>query len=79
MEVWSELTWHFLEVDECPEDPFPHVHTRAKLMGEQYFLLLITWIWPLAVIVPGLLLCKAVGGMARLVTKIGGGEKGKMC
>jgi len=32
--------------------PFPHVHTRAKLQGEMFVLELITWIWPLAVILP---------------------------
>lgn len=32
--------------------PFPHVHTRAKLQGEMWFLELITWIWPLGVILP---------------------------
>jgi len=32
--------------------PFPHVHTRAKLQGEMMFLDLITWIWPLAVLLP---------------------------
>lgn len=29
---------------------FPHVHTRAKLEGEMFFLRVITWIWPLAVL-----------------------------
>ena len=32
--------------------PFPHVHTRAKLQGEMYFLELVTWIWPLALLLP---------------------------
>jgi len=32
--------------------PFPHVHTRSKLQGEMYFLQMITWIWPLAIIIP---------------------------
>ena len=32
--------------------PFPHVHTRAKLLGEMYFLRLITWIWPLVFLLP---------------------------
>merc|ERR1740139_460550 len=32
--------------------PFPHVHTRAKLQGEMYFLELVTWIWPLAILLP---------------------------
>lgn len=32
--------------------PFPHVHTRAKLEGEMAFLRLITWIWPLAIVLP---------------------------
>lgn len=31
---------------------FPHVHTRAKLQGEMWFLELITWIWPLALFLP---------------------------
>jgi len=25
--------------------PFPHVHTRAKLEGEMFFLRLVTWVW----------------------------------
>ena len=29
---------------------FPHVHTRAKLEGEMFFLRVITWIWPLVVL-----------------------------
>merc|ERR1712238_349353 len=32
--------------------PFPHVHTKAKLQGEMFVLELITWIWPLAIILP---------------------------
>mmetsp|Transcript_17146 Transcript_17146/g.30805 ORF Transcript_17146/g.30805 Transcript_17146/m.30805 type:complete len:342 (+) Transcript_17146:219-1244(+) len=27
--------------------PFPHVHTRAKLEGEMFFLQMITWVWKL--------------------------------
>lgn len=59
-EGWKPLC-DFLEISNtsmggiCPEDgvvPFPHVHTRSKLQGEMYFLELITWVWPLAIIVP---------------------------
>jgi hypothetical protein len=59
-EGWKPLC-DFLEISTtsmggvCPEDgvvPFPHVHTRSKLQGEMYFLELITWIWPLAIIIP---------------------------
>jgi len=32
--------------------PFPHVHTRAKLQGEMDFLRMITWIWPLVIVIP---------------------------
>lgn len=43
-----------------PEDiPFPHVHTRIKLQGEMNFLHMITWVWPLAIIVP-LLIVKMI-------------------
>jgi hypothetical protein len=59
-EGWKPLC-DFLEISNtsmggiCPEDgvvPFPHVHTRFKLQGEMYFLELITWVWPLAIIIP---------------------------
>ena len=36
--------------------PFPHVHTRSILLGEMYFLRLITWIWPLAIILPNVVI-----------------------
>ena len=36
--------------------PFPHVHTRAKLDGEMRLLELVTFIWPLAFLVPMLVL-----------------------
>ena len=50
---WKPLC-EFLDIEEdkCPTEPFPHVHTRAKLEGEMFFLRMITWIWPLAIIVP---------------------------
>jgi len=32
--------------------PFPHVHTRAKLEGEMWFLRIITYIWPLFISLP---------------------------
>ncbi len=54
-EGWGPLC-EFLG-EPIPEGiPFPHVHTRAKLEGEMYFLRLITWIWPFAIIVPMILL-----------------------
>eukprot|EP00574_Skeletonema_japonicum_P002363 CAMPEP_0201724050 /NCGR_PEP_ID=MMETSP0593-20130828/7901_1 /ASSEMBLY_ACC=CAM_ASM_000672 /TAXON_ID=267983 /ORGANISM="Skeletonema japonicum, Strain CCMP2506" /LENGTH=324 /DNA_ID=CAMNT_0048215241 /DNA_START=157 /DNA_END=1131 /DNA_ORIENTATION=- len=50
---WAPIC-EFLEVQEsdCPTVPFPHVHTRARLEGEHFFLRMITFIWPLAVILP---------------------------
>lgn len=48
---------------------FPHVHTRAKLEGEMFFLSMITWIWPLvvlAIVIP--LLC-IVMALIRKFTK----------
>ena len=38
--------------------PFPHVHTRAKLQGEMNFLYMITWIWPLGIVLPMIVLAK---------------------
>jgi len=54
--------------------PFPHVHTRAKLEGEMYFLRLITWIWPLAFIIPLILF----GMLFRLIRTIKAGPKRPM-
>mmetsp|Transcript_24513 Transcript_24513/g.48941 ORF Transcript_24513/g.48941 Transcript_24513/m.48941 type:complete len:330 (+) Transcript_24513:307-1296(+) len=50
---WAPLC-DFLEIhkNNCPTVPFPHVHTRAKLEGEMFFLRMITFIWPLAIILP---------------------------
>lgn len=50
---WEPLC-EFLDIDEekCPKGNFPHVHTRAKLQGEMFFLKLITYIWPLSFILP---------------------------
>lgn len=50
---WAPIC-EFLEVQQsdCPTIPFPHVHTRAKLEGEMFFLRMITFIWPLAIILP---------------------------
>jgi len=48
---WEPLCT-FLDRPVPKDIPFPHVHTRAKLQGEMAFLELITWIWPLAVILP---------------------------
>mmetsp|Transcript_25072 Transcript_25072/g.35837 ORF Transcript_25072/g.35837 Transcript_25072/m.35837 type:complete len:280 (+) Transcript_25072:120-959(+) len=50
---WAPIC-EFLEVQQsdCPTVPFPHVHTRAKLEGEMFFLRMITFIWPLAIILP---------------------------
>jgi len=47
---WAPLC-EFLGTD-VPDVPFPHVHTRAKLQGEMYFLTLLTWTWRLAVTAP---------------------------
>ena len=35
---------------------FPHVHTRAKLQGEMFFLYLVTWVWPLIILLTLLVL-----------------------
>lgn len=48
---WEPLC-NFLDVPVPEGIPFPHVHTRAKLEGEMYFLVLVTWIWPLIFIIP---------------------------
>jgi len=48
---WEPLC-EFLGVSVPEGITFPHVHTRAKLLGEMWFLELITWIWPLAGFVP---------------------------
>lgn len=50
---WTPLC-KFLDIDEkkCPKENFPHVHTRAKLEGEMFFLKMITYVWPLAFILP---------------------------
>ena len=61
---WGPLCT-FLEIEEgdCPDVPFPHVHTRAKLEGEMFFLRAITWIWPLVFVLPlfGLITISKVG------------------
>jgi len=31
--------------------PFPHVHTRAKLEGEMFFLQMVTWVWKLCEVI----------------------------
>ena len=48
---WEPLC-NFLGVPVPEGIPFPHVHTRAKLDGEMFVLRLITWIWPLTIILP---------------------------
>jgi len=48
---WEPLC-EFLGIPVPVGIPFPHVHTRAKLLGEMQFLELITWIWPLAGLLP---------------------------
>mmetsp|Transcript_25741 Transcript_25741/g.30334 ORF Transcript_25741/g.30334 Transcript_25741/m.30334 type:complete len:330 (+) Transcript_25741:120-1109(+) len=48
---WEPLC-EFLGVSVPEGITFPHVHTRAKLLGEMWFLELITWIWPLAGVLP---------------------------
>jgi len=48
---WEPLC-EFLGISVPVGIPFPHVHTRTKLLGEMRFLELITWIWPLAVLSP---------------------------
>mmetsp|Transcript_51835 Transcript_51835/g.58756 ORF Transcript_51835/g.58756 Transcript_51835/m.58756 type:complete len:354 (-) Transcript_51835:173-1234(-) len=40
--------------------PFPHVHTRARLQGEMFVLYLVTWIWPLVLVLPLVLLVAIV-------------------
>ena len=56
---WEPLC-KFLEIEEgkCPKENFPHVHTRAKLQGEMFFLKLITYVWPLAIILPMMIVRK---------------------
>ena len=56
---WGPLC-EYLDVPVPEGIPFPHVHTRAKLEGEMFFLRMITWIWPMALLIPligGLRLC----------------------
>ena len=48
---WMPLC-EFLDVPVPEGIPFPHVHTRAKLEGEMFFLRMITWIWPLVLMIP---------------------------
>jgi hypothetical protein len=48
---WEPLC-EFLGVSVPEGITYPHVHTRAKLLGEMWFLELITWIWPLAGLFP---------------------------
>ena len=51
---WKPLC-KFLKVEErdCPSIiPFPHVHTRAKLEGEMFFLRAVMIVWPLAILLP---------------------------
>jgi len=48
---WEPLC-EFLGIPVPEGIPFPHVHTRAKLLGEMQFLELITWIWPLVGLLP---------------------------
>uniref|UniRef100_A0A7S1BTH5 Sulfotransferase domain-containing protein n=1 Tax=Corethron hystrix TaxID=216773 RepID=A0A7S1BTH5_9STRA len=36
--------------------PFPYVHDRVKLQGEMFVIYLVTWIWPLAILLPLMLL-----------------------
>jgi len=48
---------------------FPHVHTRAKLEGEMFFLRVITWIWPLVVLVIAIPLIFIVMALKRNFTK----------
>ena len=48
---WKPLC-EFLDVPIPEGIPFPHVHTRAKLEGEMFFLRMITWIWPLVLMIP---------------------------
>ena len=48
---WKPLC-EFLDVPVPEGIPFPHVHTRAKLEGEMFFLRMITWIWPLVLMIP---------------------------
>ena len=47
---WKPLC-EFLDVPVPEGIPFPHVHTRAKLEGEMFFLRMITWIWPLVLMI----------------------------
>lgn len=50
-EGWKPLC-EFLDVPVPEGIPFPHVHTRAKLDGEMFFLRMIIWIWPLVLMIP---------------------------
>lgn len=50
-EGWEPLC-KFLNKPVPEGIPFPHVHTRAKLEGEMWFLWLVTWIWPLGISLP---------------------------
>lgn len=48
---WEPLC-EYLGVPVPEGIPFPHVHTRAKLDGEMFVLRLLTWIWPLMIVLP---------------------------
>ena len=49
---WAPLCKH-LGVPVPEGVPFPHVHNGAKVMGESHVIVLVTWIWPLAILLPG--------------------------
>ena len=46
--------------------PFPHVHDRAKLLGEHFVLELATWIWPLAILLPMAIIIWAVSAIKKI-------------
>jgi len=48
---WEPLC-RFLDKPVPEGVPFPHVHDRVKLQGEMFVIYLITWIWPLAIVLP---------------------------
>jgi hypothetical protein len=48
--------------------PFPHVHDRVKLQGEMFVLWLVTWIWPMGIILPTVLLLCLWRGMKKLLS-----------
>ena len=35
----------FLNVSECPEEPIPHVNSRAKMKTATYAMKMITWVF----------------------------------